>query len=610
MSFLDHYFAERGDGSAFTQFTKDVVGGDAPPSTRQRIDIPSQTPDKRFGKRKKIEPEKESEPKTTDTEAPAEEKPTEEKPKTPRVKEIPASNRFGGYGYMNDDDHTIFNSIESDITSGKFDEFLAAPVMKSNQEKMTGYKIVFKPTAKDPDMPDHARTMYIFKNRPKYKHKGGDWASIVFRGRESFKDSLKLFFPGLLKSKENLKDVAHNIKWYQASPKAISNPLAYASWTNTEIPEEDVQFTADAIKDALEDAKETSESFLDFYEYDTLSENIVDDLLIKTFKGIGGGIKRALMKPPVKKLKNPNELLRYFPRTSTYRVTESAYNTVNTLASESLAEWMKVKEEYGVIAQKFITSRNIYVKKIFDISLIAPKSVDRLDAFVSGFDNVIKAFDIDEENFNFEIQDARIHNTTNGGYISTMMFRLIPKGAPSGEGEDGKIGDITTGAEGEETIFIVGADNKGLEFFDKKFNSPMKQFLQRYKNASLSTINKAKEQMSQQAKEDVDSFVKSQAGSSKKAHKRTNIPNREFNTILKNFDKEVRASGKLKGEPKQAEKNGMMVTTYTTNNGGKILFVNDGKGKPGRIVVTPNGKGVFFNTVKADDIGKYTEESM
>ncbi len=607
MNFSKHYFVENDGGSSgaeLKKFASDVVGGDVYKPSRKN-DLPKT--DKRFGKKsvgsdgkplKKPEDKETPEPK--DTEQAPEEKP-EETPKPKANKELPVKMKFGGHGYMNDDGHTIFNSIASDIKGGKYGDNVLK-VTKSNQEKMSGYKIVFKPQGENPDLPEYNRTMYVYKNKDKTAQ---PWTSVVFRGRESFRDGLKLFFPGVLKDRAKLNDVASHVKWHQAPPASISDPIAYASWKNTEIPKEDVDFTVSAIQDALGDKKEQAESFSEFYEYELLSENIVDDALMKTFKGIGGGIKTAILQPRPLILRNPAQLKKYFPDNVTYRVSQGSFEAVNTMCSESFAEYEKMKEQYGIIAQQFVKMRNVFVSNLSEVQIIRPKKPEDIDKWEQEFDKVIKDYALGDKPL--RIDEIRSYETTNNGVISTMMFSVMEPQPEAEEGAEGGAEDLSQGDV--ENIFVVGANAGGAKFFKAQFGMELKQYLQRHKGRDKAKVKEDRAKMAETTAKTMDDMEnqerKTNMKTSRSVFKRSEIPNEEFNQILQKFDAEVRDKGKLKSGPNKTEKDGMAVTSYILNNNGKVSFVNDGKGTDGRVIFTPAATP-FMKTI--DDVTKYNKE--
>lgn len=627
MNFSEHYFVE-GDGTSVRNVAMAAVGGDKVASTRQRMAGPV-TGGGQDDEKKKLAPGEEGqgqEEPTTDApeeETPEEETPEEEKPKA--VKELPLPRNSGQYGYMNTKEHVIYNSIVDDvIDSGKFaDQIVSTKEFKTPD--LQGHKIIFSPVGEDPEKPEHNRTIYVMKNREVKAKKGQEavqtepWSSVAYRGKISFVDALRLFFPGSLKKQSTLQDMVNDTQWNQQSPGKVGDPTQFASW-NAKMPESQKSFTADSIKQAISDQKDESTSFSEYYEYELMLETWAEDQVGKLFKGIGGGIKTALTRPPVKKLNNPNQLLKWFPQKSTKRVKQGAFDAVNAMCGESFKNWLEVKKEYGVIAQQFIKVRNTYVKKIWDIELRAPdpqKQPEKYEAFKIGFDKIVKEFDIPEETHDFEVQDIRIHETTSGGTISTLTFAIFEKGADDGTEGDADIGGEEVATEAEdmtkdkapEYIFIVAVDQKGGEFFEKNFGANFKQYLTRYANANASVIKKARAEMN--AKH--GSLVKDHIGSAKNAFKRSEIKYKDFQKILTNFHKYITGdagSAKLKSGPTKETRNGNEITSYQTTSNGKVLFVNDGPKTDGRILVTPRALRVFKDS-KADaaNIGSYKEES-
>jgi len=611
MDFEKYYFSEEYDnGEQLTKLVHKTLGGGVIPQHRMKLDDPMHDGrDKNRNNDSNMSHNNSQEPSSDDTNKPTSDDDEIKEPK-PRSKEIPIRNKFGGHGYMNDETHELYNDLVSKIIDNPEFKDNIVKTNKTNQDEMNGYKIVFKPVGEDPDLPDYNRTMYVFKNKSKKGNKGHDWTSIAFRGRDSFKDALKLFFPQMLKDKEKLQDLAHSVKWHQAQPSQISNPTKYADWKNNEIPSEDVEFTTNVIKDVLNDERNKSESFNDYYTYDMLIEslnedenNLIDKAIMNTFKGIGGGLAGLIKKPPIKKLGNPGQITKFFPSNSTYRIIKPVYDNVKTFCTKSIAEWAKVKETHGVIAQQFVKAKSVYVDKTFEVQIKTPnpKNEKKMEEFEKGFSDLIKAFDIDTVQYDFMVQDVQVYHTTNGGYISVMMISLEKKDEEdeTTENNPNEAVDMTNLKELEYQYFL-GVDNKGKEFFTSVLNTDIKNFVQRYSNPTAA--KKGVAQMDSKYGGVLNEFMKGK----KMIMKRKNIPNKEFNNILKSFDEY--AKGKTKSD-KQFEKNGMNVHQYILNNGGKVMFVNDGEGTDGRIIISLNAINDFKKS-KADDISKYDKVSL
>jgi len=221
------------------------------------------------------EPEEEKVPE----EEPEEEKVPEEEPEEPKKskpkKELPVKNSFGGFGYIISDSHDLYNNVVSNVVDkeSKYDRIVL--VKPETRKNMTGFKIIFAPKDENADNAKYNRTMYIFKSKTK-KNKD-DYSALVFRGKDSFKDAMSLFFKKMLSGPKSIEQLAHKIKWHQQSPINIDDPAVYASWDSTEVPSKDVAFS----KKILDAAKNENIEYVYSSFSDDLRMNELYNIIIK-----------------------------------------------------------------------------------------------------------------------------------------------------------------------------------------------------------------------------------------------------------------------------------------------------------------------------------------
>jgi len=641
MDFSKYYFIERssggstGDGGAsgadITQFAKDIVGGKAFDPGILRIDTPKYSKyNTRLTKGEQGKGKLEPKPKNSEEQGSGEETPKPKGKGDTRPKKMPVHKNFRSVGYITRNSHRIFDKLVSNIVDNKqnFGDNIIQ-IKTFNSKKFHGYEIYFKPQktpGKEVKFPNYIRVMYLFKNNK--GESANDWSSIGFRGTQSFKDAVELFFLGNIQNKDAMYKVLNQVKWDMQDPRNVNDPMVFASWSKQKIPEEDVAYTNTILQTAMDDKKkQMNDSFSihyncnqlleAMYDFDfdealmQLDENIIDDMLKNTFKGIGGGIKSLLKRPKIIKLSNHGKLREFFPQGMTYKVGEGPYGALNNLAAKSLEQWETAKKDYGVIARQFLKMKNVYVEKVFNIVLAEPKDEKTQEVYEEGINKMIKAFDIDTKKYDFDLMDIKSYQLTNGGRVSSLIIGIKKENNPEEQPQSGEQADQEADQNQEgpidatideyeyvDNIFVIGFDKSGSELFTKAMGMNPKQFIQIHN--SNGAFKKTSEKMDQTQEGLLKNALKTGKGAGAfNKFKKRNVDNEELNKILKAFkDSKKYAKGPIKST--SGNRNIFTFEIKDAKGGiGKVLFVNDGEGTPGRIIVTPKARKLFFDS-KAD----------
>jgi len=576
----------------------------------------------------------------------------------------------GGHGYMVHSGSEWYDELVDKILGGEYDDRIIRKTKINNKEKFMGWKVVFDPIGEESEYPENYRTMWILRDNPKYKNPNfvdestivekkkttnnknkktptekvpKHWSALSFLSKYSFEDALKTFLPDMLKDKEALRDAAENLKWHMADTVGVGDPSVYANWTYNKIPESDINSNKALIKKALREGMDNTDSFSKYYIFNTLMEqfgyditdddilfeNIVmetfiDDALTNTFKGIGGGIKTALFQPKPIKISNPSQLTKYFPPSSTYKVSEGAFAAVNALCVESMSEYNKLKADYGPIARKFISTKNTYVTKSIEIHMNIPEDPDKKERWEDAMDKVIKSFSL--EGYEFNLESIVAYKTTDGGIISTMVIVVReedknPKSmgdsvdpllelddSEDSEDSGNDVEDLTAASDNIELIYIVGIDSKGEEFFEKNYNASIKQFVQRHSSGDLAKLKQDRESMKSHTSDLLKQAQQNVKGNRSGVYIRDNIDNKEYKSILQSFNTKFEGdSGPKKSGPTVVKRqNGVRLTSFVLGNGAKVMFLDKGKGQPGKIIFTKSAKKFMTSGgTPIDSLGNY-----
>ena len=480
---------------------------------------------------------------------------------------IQTGDKHGSWGYTIEKGHDKYNEYVAMINDPKFDDY--SKKVKKRYKFMEGYLVGMRPI-KNPSTgvaPKENRQIFVGKSIPDaYDSDKGhvaesngtydrEWTVIAWRTPKSFVDGLRTFFyDDITQSGNNANNIVDNTKWHQAAPKEVGDASEYAAWDHnsgtkgTKPNQRDRDFSTKTIRDIQ--AMPTQINFSTFYNKNELITEFIDidKGLDNLFKKTAGGIRTALISPKSKTITNPNALKEFFPPETSRRVSEGAYTAINMLAAASFVNWKETKEEFGVIAQQFIKTRNTYVKTPLEINLKFPKesNEEKVAEFKAGFDDMTAHFDLDERDF--EIEQIKLFELTNGGMIATMQFVVFGNTDEEGEAEapdpnaptpapnaqqpkQNNIKDDTKEKREFESIYFVGVDKKGDEFFQKNYGYPMAKFIEKHNRSTPATITAEVDEM----KGKQDDIMKQFMGGKGKFFVYENIPEKEYKSYLNTF---------------------------------------------------------------------------
>lgn len=591
MSFEKYYFAE------------DNAGATATDTWQAAFDFDSKAPDhvlkmKHSGSNVSDSSEDEDDPNPPVPPVPP-------VPPKPKPKELPLTRDSGAFGYMVADGHKLFDELVNGIVNNP-DKNIKDNIVKANKSKIKGmdaYRILFKPMSDEKNK--YLRTMYVLKNNS--DGSGDDWTSVAFRTKDSFIDAIKLFFKDMVKNDEELTHALKYTKWHQLAPSKVHDPKIYANWLHNETPQEDIEFT----QKILHDVKKESKSFDDFYIYETLliEDTWLDRKIKDTTKGLTGGIKKMVFNKGGVKNISVNKLAKLFPTNTTYKVNENVYNAMNAICKESYIQWEEVKRELGKIAQMFVKTRSIYVDNITNarVKQPNPKNTEAVDEFDAKMVQQFKDLDLDPEKYNIRIEDIIIYHTTNNGLISTLMITLEKENNNEENPPVGEAVDMTGPSNKLEYMYFIGVNRSGFKFFTNTLGTDIKHFIQ--VNNTRNGVEKTLSVMNDAYDKVQNEFIGEKY---KKRVKRDDIPNDEFNKILHDFSEYIKTAKNTKNNPilkdlKSYKKDGLNITEITLTNGGKVMFVNNEEGAPGRIIMTSRATPYFAKS-KVDDVDKNYKE--
>jgi len=634
MDFSKHYFVE-GDGTAeLSKFAKDVVGGRA--LDQHKLDLDSPTTNNSRSSRSSNNNDGGDKNKTDKTDSEPVEPVDSDEPK--KLKPMPHRASLRGVGYVTAKSHAMYDVLYDDIiSSGDFKDQIIGKPRKRNFENFEGVQITFvpRPVPEGDEVvaPQYARTMYLLKS--KEGKSPTEWSAIGFVGKPSYTDGIKTFvIDNQLANKKKIFKLLGTVKFDQAIPKNVNDPYIFANWAKQTQPAKDKAEADKLLGLAVADEKKLNDSFSFHYECDTLmealheddvviNENVVDDALNGTFKGIGGGIKTLLKRPARIRLSNPAKLIEYFPKGSTFQVKEGSYTGMNMLAEKSASQWAEAKKEFGLVAQQFIKMKSLYVNKIYDVEMKQPKNEEQQEKFEQGIAKLVDKFEIDTEKYDFQVNDIKVYELTNKGKISTMVINVWedvqPEPDENGSGSQNEAdGDNTNNPEpdnnpddedgvedmtdvggeddkerkNEKTLFFIGFDKAGNDFFTKTMRTDFKSFVRRYNNKAAVAKGASEMDMTH------GQLLKKSMGNSNSFVKRSGVSNEELKDIIDKFTEKVSTNGNVDG-PKKSTNGEMQIMTFVVKGqggNGKVLFINDGMGTPGRILVSPKAKPLYHST--------------
>ena len=517
-----------------------------------------------------------------------------------------------------------------------------------------GTMFTFKPLRDDSNYPNKLRRIGIFKNKPYkevdpnknelgYNHIGNknDYLAITYGGNESFKDGLFYVLKNLYGEK-GFENAIEYTKWYQAAPgRTLRDPYIYSKWntkskkavdnddknatrklllqlknelSNNTSSDDNVKEDINIISNVLLEIYEPI-SFSSYYNQETLNEEFLDldSLIHKTIKNTGGGLKTMFIRPKIINIKSPKDLNKYFPKSTSYVVSKNTYMAINSLCAKSISLWDSTKKEFGLVAQQYLKTVNSYVTGVWDIHMKTPNEKDenKVSQMEEELDTFMKSIGIEGDDY--EIEDIRVHKTTDFGMINTMQVveylntnkdedeeKLVlgdeeqTEESEPNEEQNNNIENLSKEEEDFKSIYVVGVDDRGNNFFKRNYGYDIKKYIQRTNRADINSIISDNQKMEEYTNNVLQKFMKNE----NKLFQRVDIPNDELNKIIQNFDKLVNDRNDKKLKSLDKKNIGDKVTlNYTVLDeegqpNGKVSFVNSGPGTEGKIVT--NDKALYL----------------